>query len=165
MALCVASAAARASTGGAQGLRLRWQAARPSPLAPLLACPPFARALRAQPAPSSKRAAGGSLQPASSHAAAATPQPPPAAGEQGLSQQQQQQPLLPPWAARLAQAAGAAALFLAWYGLSTALAGPFASVGMAAAQPASEGGHHLRMFGTHWPHACGPRHACVRPWA
>jgi hypothetical protein len=89
----------------------------------------------------SGRGSGSSLQCAASYAAApggdggaTAPQPP----------QQQPRPLqLPTWGPRAVQLVGAAAAFMAWYSLSAALhlqaAGPFASLGMAAAAPANEG--------------------------
>ena len=78
-------------------------------------------------------APGGDNAAAAAAAAAATASPP--------EQQQPRRPLqlLPTWGPRAVQLVGAAVAMMAWYGLSSAMQGPFASLGMAAAAPASEG--------------------------
>ena len=62
---------------------------------------------------------------------------PPAAGPPPAAKPPRQ--LVPRWAARALQVVGAAAAFVVWYQLASALQGPFASLGLAAAAPANEG--------------------------
>ena len=119
--------------------------------------------LAAKAAKPSGRGSGSCLQCAASYAAA--PGGDGGAAAATAPQPQHPRPLhMPSWGPRAVQLVGAAAAFMAWCSLSASLqaAGPFASLGMAAAAPANEGAWRRQRGSGGWvgrSHSVACRHA------